>query len=315
MTIFLILAPFGFFALLMLVTSAEISLFVAAAICLAVIGIDLYRGRSIKMLGAGSVVVFIGLGAYVALVDPNLSASAVKLTVDVGVLAISLASLIIRKPFMLQYALEEVDAETAKLPGFMKAIYIITWAWTAALVLMIIGNVLTIYVPGLPLWSGLVIAFAARNSAAYFTTWYPQYRKAKYGNAAGERPARRQLRTSTATPSSREQDDERRIRQTGRRFFLHHRVPRDLPRHRQRAAGDRCGHRRRGRPGDLLAHQGQGARLHDMGEPGARHRARQRHAVDPRPALRAGETRDRAFRDRRSSCSSAAGCCAICRRS
>jgi hypothetical protein len=27
----------------------------------------------------------------------------------------------------------------------------------------------------------LVIAFAARNSAAYFTTWYPQYRKAKYG--------------------------------------------------------------------------------------------------------------------------------------
>ena len=52
---------------------------------------------------------------------------------------------------------------------------------TAAFVLMMIGNVLTIYVPGLPLWSSLVIAFAARNSAAYFTTWYPQYRKAKYG--------------------------------------------------------------------------------------------------------------------------------------
>ena len=33
---------------------------------------------------------------------------------------------------MLQYALEEVDAETAKLPGFMKANYIITWAWTGA---------------------------------------------------------------------------------------------------------------------------------------------------------------------------------------
>ena len=98
-------------------------------------------------------------------------------------LAISLASLVIRKPFILQYALEEVDAETAKQPGFRKAIYIITWAWTGAFVLMIIGNVLTIYVPGLPFWSGLVIAFAARNSAAYFTTWYPQYRKAKYGAA------------------------------------------------------------------------------------------------------------------------------------
>ena len=95
MTIFLILAPFGSFALLMLVTSAEIALFASAAICLAVIGIDVARGRSIKMLGAGCVVVFSGIGAYVALVDPDLSHSAVKLAVDVGVLAISLASLII----------------------------------------------------------------------------------------------------------------------------------------------------------------------------------------------------------------------------
>jgi hypothetical protein len=181
MPLFLILAPFGSFALLMLVTSAEISLFAAAGICLAVIGIDAYRGRSIKMLGAGSVVVFTALGAYIALVDPNMSHSAVKLTVDIGVLAISLASLIIRKPFILQYALEEVDAETAKLSDFRKAVYFITWAWIGALVLMIIGNLLTIYVPGLPLWSSLVIAFAARYSAALFTTWYPQYRKAKYG--------------------------------------------------------------------------------------------------------------------------------------
>ena len=181
MTIFLILAPFGALALLMLVTSAEVSLFAAAVICLAVVGIDLYRGRSIKMLGAGSVILFSGLGAYVALVDPILCSSAVKLAIDIGVLAISLVSLIIRKPFILQYALEEVDAETARQPGFLKAVYLITWAWNAAFVLMIIGNVLTIYLPGFPLWSSLVIAFAARNSAAYFTTWYPQYRKAKYG--------------------------------------------------------------------------------------------------------------------------------------
>ena len=181
MTIFLILVPFGSFALLMLVTSAQISLFAAAAICLAVIGIDIARGRSVKMLGAGSVIVFSGIGAYVTLIDPNLSTSAVKIAADTGMLAISLGSLAIRKPFVLQYALEAVDAETARLPGFLKATYIITWAWTGAFVLMIIGNALTIYLPGLPLWSGLVIAFAARNSAAYFTTWYPQYRKAKYG--------------------------------------------------------------------------------------------------------------------------------------
>ena len=185
MMTFLILAPFGAFTLLMLVTSATVSLFVAVAVCLAVIAFDIVRGRAIKILGAGSAILFAALGCYLTLVDPDLGNSAVNLTVDTGVLAISLMSMAIRRPFTLQYALEVVDAETAKLPGFMKANYIITGAWTAAFLLMMIANVLMIYVPGLPLWSGLVIAFAARNSAVYFTKWYPQYRRAKFGPPAG----------------------------------------------------------------------------------------------------------------------------------
>jgi hypothetical protein len=190
MTIFLILAPYGAFSMLMLLTSAVASLFASAAICLAVIGYDLIRGRSIKLLGAGSVILFGALGGYITLVDTGLSSSAVKLTVDARVLAISLSSLAMRRPFTLQYALEVVDAETAKLPGFMTANYIITWAWTAAFVLMMMANVLMMYVPGLPFWSGLAIVFAARNSAVYFTRWYPQHRRAKYGTpTAGAMPA------------------------------------------------------------------------------------------------------------------------------
>src|SRR4051794_10125846 len=116
MTIFLILAPYGAFALLMLLTSAMVSLFASAAICLAVIAYDLLRGRPVKMLGAGSVIVFAAVGAYLTLVHPSLSNSAVRLAVDSGVFAISLASIAIRRPFVQQYALEAVDAETAKLP-------------------------------------------------------------------------------------------------------------------------------------------------------------------------------------------------------
>jgi len=184
MTIFLILAPYAAFATLMLVNSAAVSVFASAAICLMVIAYDALRGRSLKMLSAGSVIVFAALGAYITLLDTSLSSSAVKLAVDAGVFAISLTSLVIRKPFTLQYAREMVDAETAQLPGFTRANYIITWAWTGAFLLMMIANVLMIYVPGLPLWSGLVIAFAARNSAVYFTKWYPQYRKAKHAAPA-----------------------------------------------------------------------------------------------------------------------------------
>jgi hypothetical protein len=180
MTIFLILAPFGAFTFLMLIASAATSVFAAAAICLAVIVLDVIRGRSIKILGAGSAILFAVIGGYLTLIDPTLSKSAVKLAVDAGIFAISLGSMLIRYPFTLQYALEAVPAETAGLPGFLRANYIITGAWTAATLLMMAANAAMLYVPGLPIWSSLVIAFAARNSAVYFTKWYPEYRRMKY---------------------------------------------------------------------------------------------------------------------------------------
>ncbi len=181
MLIFLILLPFGVFSALMLLSSTEMALFGAAATGLAVIVYDLVRGRQLKMLGAGSVVLFLALGLYLALVDSSLSASAIKLAVEAGVLAIALTSIAIRKPFTLQYAREVVDAETLALPGFLTANYIMTWAWTACFLLMMIGNILMIYLPSLPLWAGIAIAFAARSTAVYFTKWYPEYRRAKFG--------------------------------------------------------------------------------------------------------------------------------------
>jgi hypothetical protein len=184
MMIFLILAPYAAFTLLMLVGSAVPSLFTAAAICLMVIGYDVFRGRAVKLLGAGSAMLFASLGGYLILIDPGLSPSAVKLAVDCGMLAIALLSLAIRFPFTLQYAREVVDAQTAGLPGFLTANYIITAVWSAAFLLMLMANALMIYLPGLPIWSGLAIAFAARNTALYFTRWYPRYRRSKFASSA-----------------------------------------------------------------------------------------------------------------------------------
>jgi hypothetical protein len=185
MMIFLILAPYAAFTLLMLVSSPAPSLFAAAAICLMVIGYDIRRRRAIKLLGASSAILFAGLGGYIALIDSGLSSSAVKLAVDGGMLAIALLSLAIRLPFTLQYAREVVDVETARLPGFLTANYVITAVWSAAFLLMLMANLMMIYLPGLPLWSGLAIAFAARNTALYFTKWYPRYRRAKVAAAGG----------------------------------------------------------------------------------------------------------------------------------
>jgi hypothetical protein len=89
--------------------------------------------------------------------------------------------MLLRYPFTMQYALESVPAEIAAMPGFSRANYIITSAWTAAALLMMLANAAILYVPGLPIWLGLAVAFAARNSAVYFTKWYPAYRRMKLG--------------------------------------------------------------------------------------------------------------------------------------
>lgn len=188
MAIFLILAPYGAYSVLMLVTSATVSVFAASAICLATIAIDVARGRSVKTLAAGSAVVFAAIGLDLALLDPQLGALGVKLAVDLGIFVISLGSMLARRPFTLQYALEAVPAETAAMPGFLTANYVITGAWTLATLLMAAANLVLLYVPGLPLWSSLAVAFAARNSAIYFTKWYPEYRQIKYGTPARALP-------------------------------------------------------------------------------------------------------------------------------
>ncbi|MBB4366928.1 hypothetical protein GGD65_008002 [Bradyrhizobium sp. CIR18] len=188
MAIFLILAPYGAYSLLMLVTSAAMSVFVASAICLGTVAIDVARGRSVKTLAAGSAIVFAAIGLYLVLLDPQLGTLGVKLSVDIGIFVISLGSLLVRRPFTLQYALEAVPAETAAMPGFLYANYVITGAWTVAALLMAAGNLVLLYVPGLPLWSSLAVAFAARNSAIYFTKWYPGYRQIKYGTPARALP-------------------------------------------------------------------------------------------------------------------------------
>jgi hypothetical protein len=189
MTIFLILAPYGVYTFLMFVTSATVSVFAAAAICLATIAIDVARGRSVKILTAGSAILFAGIGLFLVLHASSLSTLGVRLSVDIGIFVISLGSMLVRRPFTLQYAIEAVPAETAAMPGFLTANYIITGAWTVAALLMMAANIVLLYFPGLPVWLGLAVAFAARNSAIYFTKWYPEYRQIKYGAPAGALPS------------------------------------------------------------------------------------------------------------------------------
>lgn len=176
--LFLILAPFATFATLMMLTTVKISLAASAVVALGIFGWDLVKGRSIKMLSAGAVILFAALCGYHLLAATELSPTTVRLIVDSGVVAIAVGSIAIRHPFTLQYARERVDAEIQQQPRFVRVNYVLTWAWSAAFVLMLAVDVMAIYLPSIPLWICAAVAFVARNSATYFTQWYPKHVRA-----------------------------------------------------------------------------------------------------------------------------------------
>jgi hypothetical protein len=115
-------------ACLLALTSASASLFAGCAVALALVGVDLWRGRQVKMLGAGSVILFAALGGYLGMFETEWNDFSVRLAVDVGMLAIALASIVVKRPFTLQYAREQVDAEPTREPEFLRVNYVLSWA-------------------------------------------------------------------------------------------------------------------------------------------------------------------------------------------
>lgn len=179
MGLFLILSPFATLSAMMMVGPVGAALFAAAAVASALIVADIWRGRSAKILQIGTALLLASVGAYVLVVDRSLSIIAARTAVDSGLLAIALASLALRFPFTIQYARETVDAQTAARPEFRRANFVLTGAWTAAFVVMLIADLATIYL-WLPFWTGLAAAFAARNIAAGYTQWYTASRRARF---------------------------------------------------------------------------------------------------------------------------------------
>lgn len=172
MMMFWTLSPFAAFTGLMLLAPSAIALLAAAAMCALVIAVDLWSGRSLKVLHLSAALLFLALGGYVMVLDRELGNIAVRTAVDSGLLLIALGSLALGRPFTTQYALENVTPEIAATHVFHRVNVVLTSMWAGAFVLMILADLAAIYLPSLPLWSCVAIAFFARNGALLLTQWY-----------------------------------------------------------------------------------------------------------------------------------------------
>jgi hypothetical protein len=130
--------------------------------------------RTPKVLEIGSVVLFGVLALYAVLGSPHWSVFGVRLCVDTGLLLIVLVSIVVRRPFTLQCAQEQVPATYWESPKFWRTSYIITGIWALAFGVLAAADLVLLYRPDIPPRFGIIATILALVGAIKFTSWYPE---------------------------------------------------------------------------------------------------------------------------------------------
>jgi hypothetical protein len=180
MNILLAFTPFVTFAILnrFVGMTGGLVLGTLVALALVIYGV-VVKKQSAKILEVGTLFLFLGLTLYTGILTATWSAVVVRLCVDGGLLAIVLFSLLIRKPFTMQYARETVAPEFWDSSQFIHTNYVITGAWACAFLAIVAFDVVMVVVPKIPLQAGIAVAVVALLAAMRFSSWYPDQAHAR----------------------------------------------------------------------------------------------------------------------------------------
>lgn len=134
--------------------------------------------RAPKLLEIGTLCLFAGMAAWAAIGNPAWSVIGVRLRVDAGLLLITLASIALGKPFTLQYAREQVAASRWSEPQFLRTNMVVSAAWSAAFLVMVLADLVMLTDPERYMRAGVLVTIAALVAAVKFTGWYPSRARA-----------------------------------------------------------------------------------------------------------------------------------------
>ena len=173
MDIFLGFAPYVAFFVVLRMGTVEAAMWAAFAVAALVALYGRWRGRSAKILEIGGVALFGLLALFTAVSHWEWTLTAVRLAVDLGLLAIVLVSIAVGRPFTIQYARERIAEEYWQTPLFLAVNRRITWVWAAAFAVLVAAHVATLFF-SVPAWIDGVVTAAAFVYATAFTARYPE---------------------------------------------------------------------------------------------------------------------------------------------
>ncbi|WP_036172405.1 hypothetical protein [Massilia sp. 9096] len=175
MNLLLAFMPFIVFVIVERLLSIPVGLAAGAVAAAALLMRDLITpGRSVKLLEVGTLLLFGGLTLLHLAMGEQWTIVDVRLRVDAGLLLIVLSTMVLGRPFSLQYARERAAPEHWERPDFLRVNYVISAAWALAFGVLVVADVVIDVMPGLPRAGGILAIVAALWTAAWFTGWYPE---------------------------------------------------------------------------------------------------------------------------------------------
>jgi hypothetical protein len=165
-------APFILFTVLSRL-SVDLALWVAFATAFVVTIRDFVESPSLRLLDAGSLVLFALLALGRGFLDPNLSLAAVRFIAALSLFLLLALPLALKRPFSVDYA--RLDPREAGWPPdlFWRVNYLVSAVWTTAFAAMAAADGAVTFDTGLPLYGSIAIALVALAGAITFTLRYP----------------------------------------------------------------------------------------------------------------------------------------------
>ena len=165
-------APFILFTVLSRL-SVDLALWIAFATAFVVTIRDFVESPSLRLLDAGSLVLFALLALGRGFLDPNLSLAATRFIAAISLFLLLGLPLALKRPFSVDYA--RLDPREAGWPPelFLRVNYLVSAVWTGAFGAIAAADGAVLFNTGLPLYGSIAISLAALAVAVTFTLRYP----------------------------------------------------------------------------------------------------------------------------------------------
>ncbi len=126
----------------------ETSILVTLGVALAVNAATYARTRSFKLFEAGAVAIFVVLLIISLAGEDDFLERWIQPLSNLGILVLALATVVVGRPFTLEYARDSVSPEVAATAGFLYVNRVLTWVWVGAFAVMTVVSFIPPIVQG-----------------------------------------------------------------------------------------------------------------------------------------------------------------------